>query len=237
MLSGSLSEINLAEILQLLHSSNQTGVLMLTEEGNPIGAIYLQVGEFTHAEAGAATGLDALNALVGASKATFAFQAGVNPPQQSLSPYPTAKLLEKLQRRIAEVIELAAALPKPSDVPKYIATAAGTSIQASPQELALLIMSNGSRTVAEIAAMANQTVTLVSETLAKFRQVNMVEIVTAPPPPATPPPAAPAAAAPAAPAAGPPPIPTGPSGTTPENAGGTPDNADGVRYWRGKRIN
>ncbi len=49
-LNGSLSSINLADIIQLVSNSRQTGRFVLTRQNGQVGYIYLKNGEILHAE-------------------------------------------------------------------------------------------------------------------------------------------------------------------------------------------
>lgn len=74
VLQGSLSFINLGELLQLLGGSGSTGILKITSiyATNP-GLIYLLDGNPVNAECGEEKGLNALNALFGWLDAHFEF--------------------------------------------------------------------------------------------------------------------------------------------------------------------
>jgi CRP-like cAMP-binding protein len=81
VLKGSLSFINLGELLQLLGGSGSTGILKITSiyANNP-GLIYLIDGNPVNAECGEEKGLNALNSLFGWIDAHFEF---INEPLSS----------------------------------------------------------------------------------------------------------------------------------------------------------
>jgi CRP-like cAMP-binding protein len=81
VLKGSLSFINLGELLQLLGGSGSTGILKINSiyANNP-GVIYLVDGNPVNAEIGEEKGLNALNALFGWLDAQFEF---INEPISS----------------------------------------------------------------------------------------------------------------------------------------------------------
>jgi hypothetical protein len=81
VLKGSLSFINLGELLQLLGGSGSTGIVKITSiyANNP-GLIYLVEGNPVNAECGEEKGLNALNALFGWLDAQFEF---INEPVSS----------------------------------------------------------------------------------------------------------------------------------------------------------
>ena len=59
---GSLSELPLADIVQLVAVSGKTGMFSLTRASEQ-GAVYLQNGQITHASVGDVEGEDAIYAL------------------------------------------------------------------------------------------------------------------------------------------------------------------------------
>ncbi len=74
VLSGNLSFLNLAELLQLLGSNNSTGVLRIASKYAPEpGIVFFKKGNPVHALNGKQHGLDAIFSLFGWSEGEFAF--------------------------------------------------------------------------------------------------------------------------------------------------------------------
>ena len=176
MFSGSFSTISFSEVIRLLSASSQTGGLHLYE-GEYLGSVFLQIGQLAHAEFHHLQGLDALMSLAGYNQAEFAFEAGISPTGQSLRAYPTEKIIDSLQRAASERAAVDSATPAAHDLPRYIMGQPMGNLQASPEELSLLLQANGKRTVAEIAHHLNLPVHTVSATLAKFRLAGVVEFL------------------------------------------------------------
>ena len=73
-LSGNLSFLNLAELLQLLGSNTSTGILRITNKYAPEpGLVYFRKGNPVHALNDQMSGLDAIFSLFGWSEGEFAF--------------------------------------------------------------------------------------------------------------------------------------------------------------------
>lgn len=100
-LRGSLSSINLADIIQLVSNSRQTGRFALTRENGQNGYIYLKNGEILHAEVEEFRGEDAIFTLISWSEGEFQFEEGAFPMQTTVQ-RPITSLLMEAARRIDE---------------------------------------------------------------------------------------------------------------------------------------
>jgi hypothetical protein len=224
MLKGSLAQINLVEVIRLLSSSNQTGQLHLMNMTDSVatGGCFFQMGKWVHASLGRFTGLDALKEICRMNDGSFAFEVGVTSPEQTLASYPTAALIDMVKEQVDEFQALRKAAPDGHEIPRYVSGKTVDGLEATPEELSILLQCSGEKTVLEIARQAGMNPVDLRTTLAKFRHVGLIEIIPGTKPPVLQP--APEGEATAAPAAGSP---------AAENA---PDVAKPVRYWRGKPV-
>lgn len=224
MLKGSLAQIDLTEVIRLLASSQQTGLLhiMTLADSQNSGGCYFQLGRLVHATLGPYSGLDAVNAICRITEGTFAFEANASSPGQSLAQYPTPTLLEIIQEQLNEQRTLARFVPQPEEILRYVPGKQIDGLEASPDELALLLLCNGERNVREISLVAGMNAADLRQTLGRFCHLGLLERVTPAPIPA---PTTPPTAAPAAP---------------PPDASVEPETPASerriVRYWRGKPI-
>ena len=175
MFSGNLSKISLAEVIRLLSMSSQTGALVVEERGFS-GMIYLQLGQVVHSACGNLEGLDALNELTAHREANFAFNEGFTAPARTLADYPTEKLIDKLKKRIDELQALDEAVPHAHDIPIYQSGRKIQGLVARPDELSLLLLADGERTVADIAQALRKDVNEVATILGKFSYAGVVDI-------------------------------------------------------------
>lgn len=233
MLKGSLTQIDLAEVFRLLTSSQQTGLLHIMNMGETVaaGGCYFQLGRVVHANMGRFTGLDALNEICRVSDGTFAFEAGVAAPAQSLAQYPTATLVQMISDQLQEQRALAAHTPQPDDVLRYQPGKSLEGLEATPDELAVLLLCDGVRRVQDIAAASGMAPRELRAALARFRLAGLLELVDAP--------VGQSSASEAVTATPPGPIASpSPSALPAESAGETPPAEERrvVRYWRGKPI-
>jgi len=177
MFAGTISQIALAEVCRLLSASNQSGVLNLLspqEEGH--ARIFFQAGQIMHAGAGELNGLDALSEICRYTDAAFAFETGVVAPAQTLAAYPTAKLIEKIRQHMDQLQALRVATPDPADILNYNPGASLAGLEATADDLSLLLLCNGSRDVNEVAKVANRSLGDVLKTLARFRAAGILDL-------------------------------------------------------------
>ena len=97
-LKGSLESINLADIMQLVANSRQSGKFVLTREvGNP-GFIILKKGEIIHAEVDKFLGEDAFFTLISWGKGEFVFEEGDVEANTTITRSVTSLLMEAARR-------------------------------------------------------------------------------------------------------------------------------------------
>ena len=101
-LKGSLTSINLADIIQLVSNSNQSGRFILTRPSGQQGMIYLKKGEIIHAEAESFKGEDAIFTLISWNEGEFVFEEGAVLDVPTSIQRPITSLLMESARRIDE---------------------------------------------------------------------------------------------------------------------------------------
>lgn len=170
--------MDLSAVLKLLTASHQTGALKLldAQNGTAVATIFLQAGQLVHAEAAHYLGLDAISICCHFDEEAFAFEENEVSAQQTLAAYPTNKLQEKMSDQIRERIALKLALPQENEVPVYDISASLSGLEATPSDLSLLILCNGSRTVSQVAQDSRRTLQETSTTIAKFRKAGIIII-------------------------------------------------------------
>jgi hypothetical protein len=112
---GSLAELHLPDIIQLVSVSGKTGVFHLTD-GPHRGDIWLHEGRIVHAETEDLSGEEAVYALAIWRTGEFRFEAGVAAPRQTIQKSNTNLLMEAA-RRLDEWRVLAKKIPSSSSSP------------------------------------------------------------------------------------------------------------------------
>jgi hypothetical protein len=192
---GSLAELHLPDIIQLVSVSGKSGVFRLID-GDHRGDIWLQEGRIVHAEHEDLSGEEAVYALAIWRTGEFRFEAGIDSPRQTITKSNTNLLMEAA-RRLDEWRVLSKKIPSVELVPEFVILENREGqINLNTMEWLLLSKIDGQRNVKQIAGAAGMGVFdaakllygLVATNLIRLRQAAAVM--------------APAAAAPGGPAPG-----------------------------------
>ena len=97
-LKGSLDSINLADIMQLVSNSRQSGRFVLTRESGNTGYIILKNGEMIHSEVDNFRGEDAVFTLISWGKGEFLFEEGDYEAEVTIKRSVTSLLMEAARR-------------------------------------------------------------------------------------------------------------------------------------------
>ncbi len=146
---GSIQELPVPDIIQLVSVSGKTGMFMLVRGGER-GFIYLRNGRIVHAELGSLSGEEAVYALAIWSTGDFQFSPGRETESVTIEKTNTSLLMEAA-RRLDEWKVLARKIPGVEYVPVLKAREMGEAITLSPPEWNLLICIDGRRSVEDLA--------------------------------------------------------------------------------------
>lgn len=201
---GSLKELPLPDIIQLVSVSGKTGKFTLTREGEE-GVIFLLNGQISHARSGELTGDEAIYALAIWNEGEFVFTQGEEGSEKTISRSNTNLLMEAA-RRADEWKVLSKKIPSVELVPGLLARPnRHEQITLTPQEWMLVTKIDGQRSIAEIGKALEISSFDIAKNLYGMITAELVELKkkAARPQPSTPP----AAVAPPRPAAAPAPEP------------------------------
>ena len=146
---GSIQELPVPDIIQLVSVSGKTGMFMLVRGGER-GYIYLKNGRIVHAELGNLRGEEAVYALAIWSTGDFQFSPGKETETVTIEKTNTSLLMEAA-RRLDEWKVLARKIPGVDYVPTLKPREVGEPITLSPPEWNLVTHIDGRRTVEELA--------------------------------------------------------------------------------------
>jgi hypothetical protein len=152
---GSLRELPLPDIVQLVSVSGKTGRFALRREGHPGGEIYLRAGQMVHARVGDLEGEEAVYELAIWPEGDFTFHAGEESPGATIQKSNTNLLMEAA-RRIDEWQVLSKRIPSTRLVPVFTDQATTTSVSLTALEWRLVCKIDERRTVDDIAASLGQ---------------------------------------------------------------------------------
>jgi hypothetical protein len=172
---GSLSELPLSDIVQLVAVSGKTGMFSMTRASEK-GYVYLRGGHITHAKLGEVEGEDAIYALALWTQGTFQFSPGVESEFRTISRSNTNLLLEAA-RRSDEWKILSKKIPTTDSVPVLVARE-GTEgqVMLTPLEWKVVTRTDGLRSIEEIARALRTSAFDVAKTLYGLVTAELVEI-------------------------------------------------------------
>jgi hypothetical protein len=194
---GSLAELHLPDIIQLISVSGKTGVFHLVD-GALKGQIYLHEGKIVHAVLEDVHGEEAVYALAIWSQGDFKFEPGIATEQRTITKSNTNLLMEAA-RRLDEWRVLSKKIPSTEMMPEFVVQDSREGqINLNTSEWLILSKIDGTRTIKAIAQAANLSVFDVAKILYGLVATGLIRLREG----GTPPAAARPAARPPTPAGG-----------------------------------
>jgi Domain of unknown function (DUF4388) len=190
---GSLAELHLPDIIQLVSVSGKTGVFHLVD-GHLKGQIYLQEGRIVHATLDEVTGEEAVYALAIWNKGDFKFEPAPPSEIKTISKSNTNLLMEAA-RRLDEWRVLQKKIPSVEMIPEFVVQESREGqINLNTSEWLILSKIDAHRSVKAIAQASGLSVFDASKILYGLIATGLIRLRERP--------AGPAGGAAAAPAAG-----------------------------------
>lgn len=154
---GSLAELHLPDIIQLISVSGKTGVFHLVD-GPLKGRIFLNDGKIVHAELDDIVGEEAVYALAIWNQGDFKFEPGIATDNRTISKSNTNLLMEAA-RRLDEWRVLSKKLPSTDMIPEFVLQEGRDGqINLNTSEWLILSKIDGHRSVKSIAFGAGLSV-------------------------------------------------------------------------------
>jgi hypothetical protein len=185
---GSLKELPVPDIVQLMSVSGKTGVFTLVRGGDR-GYIYLKNGQMVHSQIGEVSGEEAVYALAIWSSGDFQFTPNEETDENTIHKSNTSLLMEAA-RRLDEWKVLSKKIPGVDCVPLLRERESPEPVTLSPQEWNLLGKIDGQRSIEEIAKINRTSPFEVAKTLYGLVAADLVELRTKESQPRAPAPAA-----------------------------------------------
>lgn len=172
---GSLTDLPLADIVQLVAVSGKTGMFSLTRAAEA-GAVFLSSGQIVHARLGEVEGEDAIYSLALWTSGSFQFSPGVEADKQTITRSNTNLLMEAA-RRSDEWKILSRKIPSTGGMPRLVASDRHSGpITLTPQEWTVITRCDGRATIDEIARVLKRSAFEVAKTLFGLVTAELVEI-------------------------------------------------------------
>ncbi len=171
---GSLKELPVPDIVQLMSVSGKTGVFTLVRGGDR-GYIYLKNGQMVHSQIGDVTGEEAIYALAIWSSGDFQFTPNEETEENTIHKSNTSLLMEAA-RRLDEWKVLSKKIPGVDCVPMLRERESPEPVTLSPQEWNLAGKIDGQRSIEEISRLGRTTPFDVAKTLYGLVAADLVEL-------------------------------------------------------------
>jgi hypothetical protein len=153
---GSLKELPLPDIIQLVSVSGKTGKFTLSRDEDR-GFIYLKNGQMVHATIGDLVGEEAIYSLAIWNHGDFQFTPGEEPDRQTITKSNTNLLMEAA-RRLDEWRVLSKKVPSVDLVPELMMREnRHEQITLNPHEWMLITKIDGQRAITEIGRILNMS--------------------------------------------------------------------------------
>jgi Domain of unknown function (DUF4388) len=175
---GSLRELQLADIVQLVSSSGKTGKFTFAREDEQ-GALYLKQGRIVHAELADLAGEEAVHALASWSSGEFRFAPGEETDVVTIHKS-NARLLMEAAHQHDEWRVLSRKVPGLAYVPTLASADAGRPVTLSPAEWGLIVRIDGQKSVRDLARESGIPSFEVAKLLYGLVTAHLVEMQTPP---------------------------------------------------------
>ena len=153
---GSLKELPLPDIIQLVSVSGKTGRFTLTRDAER-GYIFLKNGQMVHAMVGELIGEEAIYALAIWNHGEFQFEPGAEADRQTITKSNTNLLMEAA-RRLDEWRVLSKKIPSIEYVPELLTREnRHEQITLNPQEWMIVTRIDGRRSIVDIGKTLNMS--------------------------------------------------------------------------------
>lgn len=175
---GSLRDLQLADVIQLVSASGKTGKFTLVR-GDEQGALYLKLGRIVHAQVGDLAGDEAVHALASWTSGEFHFAPGEETDVVSIEKS-NARLLMEAAHQHDEWRVLSRKIPGLDFVPTLTAPDAHRPVTLSPAEWNLIVRIDGQKSVRDLAREGGSSSFEVAKLLFGLVTANLVEMQTPP---------------------------------------------------------
>jgi hypothetical protein len=179
---GSLSELPLPDVIQLVSSSGKTGCFHLTD-GDVKGQIYIQEGRIVHAQVEDLSGEEAVYQLAIWSKGEFFFETGAAVAANTITKTNTNLLMEAA-RRLDEWRVLQKKVPSMELVPEFVIPEGREGqINLNTSEWLILSKIDGRRSIKAIANASSHSTFEACKILYGLIATNLIRLKEPPAPP------------------------------------------------------
>ncbi len=172
---GDLSQVKLFDILKPLLMGKKTGRLSVRAKEN--GEIYLELGNIVHTKTPNSSGEYGFFTIMGWKTGRISFEPDQPPPERTI-PIPSEQLLLNWSSKKMEWERIREVIPSNNAVFCLSPHSEGGTKNISPDQWAVLALSNGARSLSEIAGTLNWDEFKVIRTVYLLVQARLMEQVS-----------------------------------------------------------
>ncbi|HEV8611751.1 MAG TPA: DUF4388 domain-containing protein [Thermoanaerobaculia bacterium] len=175
---GSLRDLQLADVIQLVSASGKTGKFTLIRDDEE-GALYVNQGRIVHAQLGELIGEEAVHALASWTTGEFSFAPAEETDHVSINKS-SARLLMEAAHQHDEWRVLSRKVPGLAFVPTLASPDAGRPVTLSAPEWGLIVRIDGQKSVRDLARESGATSFEVAKMLYGLVTANLIEMQSPP---------------------------------------------------------
>lgn len=172
--SGNLSQFKLLDILRLLHASNRTGQLELSQEDGAFAEIYFINGQIKHAIYEEYFGEEAIYALFSWGDGTFKFRSGEVTDEETTM-LSTEEIIAESVTYAADWESVRRVIPSKNTIFK-LSTRSSREFSMRAEDWAVLREIDGYKSIKEVAEATQLTELQASRIIVRLYDLGLVEI-------------------------------------------------------------
>ncbi len=148
---GDLTELQFADLIQILTSSGKSGMFRLRFSDKPDAKIYLKDGDITHAVMGGKEGAEVIYKITGEKEGNFDFEGNIQTSERTIKK-DNMNLLMEAARRQDQWEVLREKIPSDDLVPDFkVDSESREELSLNTYEWSILSKISGKRTIEEIS--------------------------------------------------------------------------------------
>ncbi len=171
-LIGDLSKVRLFDLVKPLVDTKKSGMVVI--EGAPGGELYLEGGSIIHGKTEAATGEEAIRAIMDLDAGRVRFDWRASPEERTVETS-TDQLLSVWGRREEEWKTIRQSIPSSDAVFSIVVDSDGKDRTILERQWGVLALCNGSRSVVDVAGLLGRSIFEVSRAICDLLGMGVLE--------------------------------------------------------------
>ncbi len=167
-----LSQVRFFDVLKPLLMGKKTGLLSIKRREN--GELFLEMGAIVHAKVGRASGEEAFNLIMGLREGKCSFDSEIFPSERTI-PISTEQLLLNWSYRKQEWEKIRKVVPSSAAVFRLAPQTGAEETNIKADQWKVLALTDGTRTVAEIAETLKWDEFRTSRIICQLAQSSLLE--------------------------------------------------------------